>query len=180
MHHRCIVLVISLFMAFQTTAQHTDRLTRMNELRLNIPMTIAGLPEINYERLMDDNLGIGVSAAIAVDKPERMPYRTQLMTFGRLYFGKKKGTGFYIEANMAAVQQKDRYTDWIGLDSLGIPTYKTIEEKSFNLGFGAAVGVKLLAKNGYVGDLYAGGGRLFGNSVANGYFRVGLAIGRRF
>ncbi|MFM7711085.1 MAG: hypothetical protein ACKO5C_09235 [Ferruginibacter sp.] len=180
MHNRYYFLIVFLLMTFGATAQQTDRLTRMNEIRLNIPMTIAGLPEINYERLMDDNLGLGVSVAIAVDNPDRMPYRTQLMTFGRLYFGKKKGTGFYIEANMAGVQQKDRYTDWIGVDSLGIPTYKTIEEKSFNLGFGAAIGVKLLAKNGYVGDLYAGGGRLFGTSVTNGYLRIGLAIGRRF
>lgn len=180
MNGRSIILLMLLFVCFRATAQNPNRLVRMNELRLNIPMTIAGLPEINYERLMDDNLGLGVSLAVAVDKPENMPYRALLMPFGRLYFGKKKGTGFYIEANMAGVKQQDRYTDWIGLDSVGIPMYKTIEERSFNLGFGAAIGVKLLAKNGYVGDLYAGGGRLFGNSVMNGYFRIGLAIGRRF
>ncbi len=158
------------------TAQTKDN----NELKLNIPFTIAGLPEINYERIVDDNIGIGLAAAIAVDKPERMPYRTQFTPFGRLYFGKKKAMGFFIEANMTACQQRDIYQDWRGYDSLGYSIYSQVDEKSFNLGFGAALGVKLMTKNGYVGDIFLGGGRLFGNSVEGGYFRMGLTIGRRF
>lgn len=149
-----------------------------NELKLNIALTIAGLPEINYERILDENVGVGIAAAIAVDKPENMPYRFQATPYGRLYFGKKKAAGFFIEANMTACKQREIYEEWI-FDSTGYNSFK-VDQSSFNIGFGAAVGVKLLAKNGFMGDIFIGGGRLFGNSISEGYLRMGLTIGRRF
>jgi hypothetical protein len=150
-----------------------------NEIKLNIPFTIAGLPEINYERIVDDNVGVGLAAAVAVDKPENMPYRTQITPFGRLYFGKKKAAGFFIEANLTACKQREIYEGW-DYDSSGNYISTIVDQSSFNIGFGAALGVKLLTKNGFMGDIFLGGGRLFGNSVSGGYLRMGLTIGRRF
>ena len=40
------------------------------------------------------------------------------------------------------------------------PTYKT----ETNFGLGAAAGAKFLTKNGFVGEIYAGVGRLFGST----------------
>mgnify|MGYP000146115486 CR=1 FL=1 len=51
---------------------------------------------------------------------------------------------------------------------------------STNFGFGAAAGVKLLARNGFVGEVYLGLGRLFGESIAGAYPRVGISLGKRF
>jgi len=165
----CLITLSSI-----TFAQTKDN----NEIKLNIPLTIAGLPEINYERIVDDNVGIGLAAAVAVDKPENMPYRVQITPFGRLYFGKKKAAGFFIEANMTACKQREIYEEYI-FDSTGYNTF-IVDQSTFNIGFGAAVGVKLLTKNGFMGDIFLGGGRLFGNSLAGGYLRMGLTIGRRF
>ena len=56
-----------------------------------------------------------------------------------------------------------------------------IDEKTTNFGMGAAVGFKLLTRNNYVGELFAGAGRLFGDSLDfEMYPRLGLSIGKRF
>ncbi len=177
------------FMIFCVSASHLmaqdkDRYSGLNEIKLNIPMAIAALPEINYERSVDDNVGIGLALSFAAEKPSVIAYRTLAMPYGRLYFGKKKTTGFFIEANLAAAQQHritDK-TDWVydSINPYGTYTNIHIDESSFNMGFGGAIGVKLITKNSYVGEIFAGGGRLFGTSVKNGYFRMGLTIGKRF
>lgn len=166
------------------SAQKKDFASGNNEIKLNIPMVIAGLPEIDYERIVDENVGVGIAASFAVEQPTEIAYRNLIMPYGRLYFGKKRAYGFFIEANMAFSKQRrvDDYIDYRYIDST--MQYEEvavhIDESSFNFGFGSAVGVKLMTKNGYVGEIFAGGGRFFGTSVKNGYFRMGLTIGKRF
>jgi hypothetical protein len=147
-----------------------------NEIRLNIPYAIAGIPEINYERYLADNMGLGIAGAYSFEKVENMRLRYQLMPYARLYFGEKKASGFFIEANMGLIGQKSReiYYDISGSiisDSL---------KKSINAGFGAAAGAKFLARNGFVGEVYLGMGRLFGNSIIYAYPRLGICLGKRF
>ena len=147
-----------------------------NEIRLNIPYAIAGIPEINYERYLADNMGLGIAGAYSFEKVENMRLRYQLMPYARLYFGEKKASGFFIEANMGLIGQKSReiYYDISGSiisDSL---------KKSINAGFGAAAGAKFLARNGFVGEVYLGMGRLFGNSITYAYPRLGICLGKRF
>jgi hypothetical protein len=160
-----------------------------NEIRLNVAYSIAGFPEVNYERFLEDNMGLGIAAAISLEKAEDMANRWNIMPYYRLYFGNKKASGFFIEGNMTVWGQRQigEYYTW---DTL---TYNiTSYDKSFvNFGMGAALGVKLLARNGFIGEVYAGGGRLFGNreaaiskdysiSATAGYFRLGICIGKRF
>lgn len=180
-----VFLPIFLFVFYATAgAQVKESYSGNNEIKLNIPMVIAGLPEINYERIVDENVGVGIAASFAVEKPTEIAYRNLIMPYGRLYFGKKRAYGFFIEANMALSKQRrvDDYIDYIYNDTtlqyVEVPVH--IDESSFNFGFGSAVGVKLMTKNGYVGEIFAGGGRFFGTSVKNGYFRMGLTIGKRF
>ena len=49
-----------------------------------------------------------------------------------------------------------------------------------NFGLGAAAGAKFLTKNGFVGEIYVGAGRLFGSSDIEVYPRAGITIGKRF
>jgi hypothetical protein len=180
-----IIFILSLVtVTTHTFAQEKDKSSGKNEIKFNIPMAIAALPEINYERAVDENVGIGLAFSIAAEKPTSIAYRTLAMPYARLYFGKKKTMGFFIETNVAAAQQhriSDK-TKWVydTINPYGTVTNIHIDESSFNIGFGGALGVKFITKNAYVGELFAGGGRLFGNSVKNGYFRMGLSIGKRF
>jgi len=180
-----IIFPLMLLICFSTVrAQVNESYNRNNEIKFNIPMAIASLPEINYERIVDENVGVGIALSLAVEKPDVIAYRNLIMPYGRLYFGKKRAYGFFIEVNMAASKQRrvDDYIDYFYNDTtmqyVEVPVH--IDESSFNIGFGSAVGVKLMTKNGYVGEVFAGGGKFFGTSVKNGYFRLGLTIGKRF
>ena len=39
-----------------------------NEIRINVPSAIAGLPELTYERTFADNMGAGISIAFQLEK----------------------------------------------------------------------------------------------------------------
>ena len=157
-----------------------------NEIRFNVPMAIAGLPELSYERFVADNMGIGFSAAISAEKYDKMPMRCYIMPYYRLYFGEKKASGVFIEGNLGMFNQKGY-----------VLSNDTTLQHITNLGFGAAVGLKLLARNGFIGELTAGAGRIFGSTInkrkvdnrnqdyysygeRNFYLRLGITLGKRF
>ena len=150
-----------------------------NELRINLLMSIIGLPELTYERYVADNMGVGLSVAVSLDKMENMSTRSIILPYYRLYFGSKKASGFFIEGNMALVRQKE--LDYNYYYDNGV-TYQSelYTRLTTNFGFGGAIGVKLLARNGFVGEVYLGGGRLFGESIAEAYPRIGVSLGKRF
>jgi len=151
-----------------------------NELRINLMMAILGLPELNYERYISDNMGVGLAVAISVEKASTMSTRSMFTPFYRLYFGNKKASGFFIEGNMAVVGQNQTSSNYV-YDQNGI-TYQTIvtTRSTTNFGFGAAIGAKFLARNGFVGEVFVGGGRLLGESIDQAYPRVGICLGKRF
>jgi hypothetical protein len=150
-----------------------------NELRINLLMSIIGLPELTYERYISDNMGVGLSVAFSVDKMENMSTRSIILPYYRLYFGSKKASGFFIEGNMALVRQKE--LDYNYYYDNGVTYQSEIYTRlTTNFGFGGAIGVKLLARNGFVGEVYLGGGRLFGESIAEAYPRIGVSLGKRF
>ena len=151
-----------------------------NELRINLMMAILGLPELNYERYISDNMGVGLAVAISVEKASTMSLRSMFTPFYRLYFGNKKASGFFIEGNMAVVGQNQTSSNYV-YDQNGI-TYQTIvtTRSTTNFGFGAAVGAKFLARNGFVGEVFVGGGRLLGESIDQAYPSVGICLGKRF
>jgi hypothetical protein len=176
-----LIFAIAILICNNLFAQENSSKNK-NEIKFNLPMAIYGLPELSYERIVEDNMSYGVSLSIAADKPSNyytgygIPERAIVCPYYRVYFGKKKAAGFYIEGNMAVASQKQiNYPDY----STNPTTYN--DRKSTGFGFGGALGIKLLTKNGFVGDIYAGYGRLFGdNAYYNGYPRFGVCIGRRF
>jgi len=155
------------------------------ELKLNLAMAVAGVPEITYEYFLEDNSSIGLSVGIGLDEPEDLSLRFIVTPYYRLFFGKKNNAGFFIEANAAVASYRDvySYVEYF-YDENG--NYQVVEsevfdEKSTNFGMGAAIGFKLLTRNNYLGELYAGAGRLFGDSNdIEVYPRVGVSIGKRF
>lgn len=147
-----------------------------NEIRLNIAYAIAGIPEFNYERFLADNMGLGIACAYSFEKVENMRLRYEAIPYARLYFGEKKASGFFIEANMGIIGQQSTEVIY----GVGGMTVTDSAIKSLNVGFGAAAGAKFLARNGFVGEVYLGMGRLFGNSINYAYPRIGICLGKRF
>lgn len=147
--------------------------TLKNEIRFNIATAIAGLPELNYESFIADNVGIGMALAVSLEPSENMDLRSLFLPYVRIYFNEKPNSGFFIEGNIGFAGQKGNTYNYTTGQSTGEKSY-------FNGGFGAAVGWKFLTRNNFVGEFYGGLGRLFGDNLVEVYPRVGITLGKRF
>lgn len=180
------LLLSSLLMAIIccANAQTTDSVARKstlngdNEIKLNLLYTVLGLPEINYERIIANDMSVG--GAVLFGLGDDSNFNFGVIPNFRVYFGGKKASGFFIEANAAILSIKE-YNYMVNFDSMGFPTWlKSTEKKSTNFGLGAAAGGKFLTKSGFVGEAYFGLGRIFGNDYEELYPRFGITIGKRF
>ncbi len=152
-----------------------------NELKINLLYTVIGMPEISYERLLADNMGAGASLFIGVDKD--MKYQFAFFPYYRIYFGAKKASGFFIEGNAAMLRtSKDYYNFYSDFGSY--PGSNDANANKTHLGLGASAGAKFLTRNGFLGEVYFGAGRLFNGSSNYSendvYPRVGITVGKRF
>jgi hypothetical protein len=178
------ILALSMNLFSQTNSESTKKSCDNNEIRLNVASPIFGLPEINYERYITDNMGVGLTAAISLEKKD-MEMLWMLLPYYRIYFGEKKASGFFIEGNMALVREYEDNTylnnSYYSSYYYGSESSEIIKPRSFNtFGCGAACGYKFLTRNGVTGEICLGAGRLFGNTILHAYPRIGVCIGKRF
>lgn len=164
----------TVFAQTQTADEH-DRQTGNNEIKINVLSAVLAVPEISYERFVADNMGLGVSIGVSLESPEQMSTRQYIAPYYRLYFGRRKAKGIFIEGNSGVVRQHERKVE---VQNSGLELIT--ERKTVNFGMGAAVGYKLTVRNGFSSEIYAGGGNLFGDSVEDLYPRIGLSICKRF
>jgi hypothetical protein len=173
------LLVLLLAGTATTTARAQELLTKgpLNEVKVNIPMTIAGSAEIGYERILMEDLSVGVAGSYGWD--EDFPYRYAVQPYARWFFWKHRGqdtfpgAGFFIEVNGAI----------LGVNTLEERVPDPVEEVKTGAGLGLAVGWKWISHNGFVGEVFTGGGRNFVSSTSDdlgGYFRLGVSLGYRF
>ncbi|MFO7791339.1 MAG: DUF3575 domain-containing protein [Bacteroidales bacterium] len=167
----CFILVISINLYAQ---EETPDSILNNEVKLNAGYLLAGYPELAYERIINDESAVGISGGFCINEGETIGflsyYKYSLVPYYRIYFGKKRATGFFIEGNGILFSQ-DYYN-------------YTNNERSNYIGFGLgiAIGVKFITSSGWIGELYGGGGRNFINEdkISGGYPRLGVTIGKRF
>jgi len=152
--------------------------TGNHEIKFNLGMAVVGIPELSYEYFIEDNMGVGLSAAVALLSEDDLTLRSIFTPYYRLYFGRKKAAGFFIEGNAAIASYKDEYYEYYYSNSVSYEAYR--EDKYTSFGFGLAVGFKLLARNGFSGEIYAGGGRLFNDESISAFPRLGVSLGKRF
>lgn len=157
----------------------------LNEVKINLPVTLAGSIDLAYERVLLEDLSLGASASMAWNKS--YPYRYSVMPYARWFFWKHRGqdpypgAGFFIEVNsgfFSATGEKT-YRNNEG-SSLHLET-KTAQE--FGAGLGLGIGWKWISKSGFVGEIFTGGGRNFvpaSKDMVPAYFRGGISLGYRF
>lgn len=177
-----LIILSGIFISSASQAQKSEDFNATagrNEIRINWLMCAIGIPELNYERITKDNVGYGFAGSVCVDKPENIPYRYGFTPYFRMYFSKRQGVGFFIEGNVSGVKQKEISEYWLA-DSTGVFRFVSNTTEYRSVGFGSAIGVKMMSKRGFTGEIFAGGGRLFGESVNGGFFRGGITLGKRF
>lgn len=158
-----------------------DAPAKLNEVKLNLGTTIFGLyPELSYERIINEDFGVGASAGIGLGSDYIMNFA--LTPYARWYFGgnaanlQKYGAGFFIEANGSLFSQRIQKTYFTSTD--GYASVTSNSEDAFGAGLGLGIGWKYLSKNNWVGEFLLGVGRDFINEGA--YPRGGITIGKRF
>jgi hypothetical protein len=115
---------------------------------------------------------LGIATSVSLEKKEYQEIRSMLLPYFRVYFSNGFSSGAFIEANMAVA--REYYLDE------GSPWNNRVYKSVTTFGLGTCVGYKLVGRNGIVGELSLGLGRLFGDSYAELYPRVGICIGKRW
>ena len=154
-----------------------------NEIRVNLLYTVIGIPELTYERLLEDNMGVGISVAVNLSDENVFGSKFNYIVTPhyRLYFGAKKANGFFIEGNAGVVSYKEY--DYSRLAYESYPAnfdFSSLNKTYTKFGLGVAGGAKFLTRNGFLGEAYLGLGRVFGSKSIDAYPRMGLSIGKRF
>lgn len=170
-----VVVCLSLF-AFGYSQEKEKITFPKNEMKGNALFLVLGAAEITYERLTDENSGLGVSV-FYVNK-EGFDTNFSLTPFYRSYFGKNPATGFFLEGFSLINFGKNR--DETLYDPV-TTSYSNIEKKYTDFALGFGVGSKWVHKKGFIFEINAGIGRnLIKGNRAEVVGRGGITLGYRF
>ncbi|MES2652663.1 MAG: DUF3575 domain-containing protein [Bacteroidota bacterium] len=181
-----LTLLLLCLVWISLTYAQTDSLSKpkikANELKLNLLYSVIGkfeLPEITYERLMENQASIGISVA-GRNREYKIDY--MITPHFRYYFPKTHKT-FFLELNVVLLRAVDK----LGHDLHG-PSYQNTprEKMANNGGVGGAFGLKLMFSKSFVMDAYFGLGKILAEDKRDeyqsmfAYPRIGIAFGPRF
>ena len=144
-----------------------------NEIKLNALYTLFGVPEITYERVLNQFSSLGASVFYGAARNTNLGLG--VFPFYRWYFGQKKPVcGFFLEGNGGIYAQE--------VISYTSPNWT--EKKEIQGGLGLGLGGKFEVHKVWTAEILGGLGRNFINSdnLNNNeiYPRFGILIGRRF
>lgn len=173
-------LVLIFLMMFSTLSFSQDESSQnlyfgKHEVKLNAIMMVVGAFEVNYEYLLNEESGIGMSVFLAYDEYVKDEVKYYISPYYRYYFGKKYAGGFFLEGfGMLNYSQRD----------LGAFLFDE-EEDNFITDFALGIGLggKWITKKGFTGEINYGIGRnIFKTDEAEYDFvgKFGITVGYRF
>ena len=113
-----------------------------NEIKGNALLLVAGALEVTYERLLNEESGVGVSLFVPYDND--IDTNFSLSPYYRFYFGKKPAAGFFVEGfGMLNSYSDDYYVYDSNFNESKIDGENITD---FALGFG--LGAKWVTKRG--------------------------------
>lgn len=170
-----------LFAFYSVNAQNTktneDPSERKNEIKLNLISPLFGAVEGGYERHLNKNSSVGISAFIVYHGQKNEDMNYYISPYYRYYFGKKYASGFFVEGFGAftSIDGKKIYS----ADRLTFTENKDV----YDVALGAGLGWKLITKKGLVVEANAGYGGLLFNAKQTDHevvAKFGVSIGYRF
>lgn len=177
---KTFLLVIILFAFYSVKAQNkTDAnpYQKNNEIKLNLISPLFGAMEVGFERHLNKNSSLGISAFFVYDDKKNEDMNYYISPYYRYYFGKKYASGFFVEGfgMFTSIDGKKIYA----ADNLTFTENKDV----YDVAIGAGLGYKLVTKKGLVFEANAGYGKLLFNADKTDHTVVakfGLSIGYRF
>ena len=171
-----VVVCLSLF-AFGYSQEKEKISFPKNEMKGNALFLVLGAFEATYERLLNQESGLGVSLFLV--NQEDSDTNFSLTPYYRAYFGKKPTAGFFVEGfsmiNSGNYGGSFEYNSFTG----NYDEIKGDKFTDFALGFG--LGSKWIHRKGFVFEINAGIGRnLLSNNSPEVVGRCGISLGYRF
>jgi hypothetical protein len=148
-----------------------------NEIKGNALFLVAGAVEVTYERLLNEESGIGVS--LFVPYVNDVSQNFNLTTYYRFYFGKKPAAGFFVEG----FGMLNSYSENYDMYDSNFNVVKIDGENTTDFALGFGLGGKWVTKRGFVFEINGGVGRNLFNSNDADYEivgRGGITLGYRF
>jgi len=176
------LLLIILFAFYSVKAQaqnETDvnSYQKKNEIKLNIISPLLGAFEVGFERHLNKNSSLGISAFKVYEHTSNDDMNYYISPYYRYYFGKKYASGFFVEGfgMLTSIDGKKIY-------AADIVTFAE-SKHVYDLALGGGFGWKLVTKKGFVFEANTAYGKLVFNADKTDHTQViklGLSIGYRF
>jgi len=152
-----------------------------NEFKGNALFLILGSFELTYERLLNEESGVGISVTAPFIRDD-WDLNFAITPYYRYYFGNKPAAGFFAEGFGMLNNFRDYSANFIGNWDTGFWEYNRKNRTDFALGVG--IGGKWITRRGVLLEINAGVGRnLFGGGLDGDYEivgRGGITVGYRF
>jgi hypothetical protein len=78
-----VTLVLFFFSVPLFSQQKSDFSNQSNELKLNLVTSALSLPEISYERILSDNIALGVSITYSFEKAGSTSQKYSILPYAR-------------------------------------------------------------------------------------------------
>ncbi len=169
-------LILFCLFSILTFSQETKTKLPNNELRLNLLYAAVGIPEISYEKIINDESSFGVSFAFSLDSYIDINYI--ILPNYRHYFSKKRAAGFFIEANASLGKFKGRYYGYLSDGSYDGRDVGNVT----GAGLGFSIGQKFVTKQNWTANFTLGVSRNIVNNIFidSSYPRIEISLGKRF
>jgi len=173
-----LLLSFLMFSIFSVNAQENetnDHSLKKNEIKINGLYLVVGAIEVTYERLLNEESGVGISVFLPIDDDINDDINYYISPYYRMYFGKKYAAGFFVEGFGLLSSVKKTFSNF------GDDVFFN-EENVTNFALGIGVGGKWVTNRGFLAELNFGVGRnLFkGDSTEDFVGKVGITLGYRF
>lgn len=172
-----MITIFTLAVSTFTFSQNSTTL-KSNDIVINPVALVLGAVNVEYERIISENSGIGVTTSFLLDDyiiDDNNGF--SITPYYNYYFGKKRANGFYIGGYCSINSGDVEKSYYVSSQYGGYTMYTTEKETNFGVGF--KFGGKWVVKNDIVLEIGTGLGRNFGGE--NKVNTTGmLGIGKRF
>ncbi len=182
-HMKKVVLAVSLFISLigfsQENQEDRQNPIQQNEVKINALFLVIGAFEGTYERLLNEESGVGISVFLPFDDDIDLKY--YVSPYYRMYFGKKYASGFFVEGFGMLNSYNNNTLIFNDQFDLIITEQKNVTD----FALGISVGGKWVTKRGMFAELNFGVGRNLFNSNNDNDFdefvgKAAISIGYRF
>ena len=154
------ILLSVLFLSFVSIKAQDDTPERQNEVKINGLFMVLGAFEGTYERLLNEESGVGISLFLPFDEEAIDVINYYVSPYYRMYFGKKYASGFYMEGFGMLSSVKETVAESVPFGS--------IQDNVTDFALGLGLGGKWVTNNGFIGEINFGIGRnLFNTDITD-------------